>query len=137
MKSGKLVTFNILAFLTSLQVLYLYFGRGANEFSMTSGYLTSILSPFFTILVLFILALFVNLSYVAVKAKTRKNLLRISMLALVIMIIVSVIGRGFEIMDSYFCISCWFVTILYLLMLIVVIMILKDLYKLVKELTSR
>ena len=136
MKTEKLILINVLAFMTSILVLYLYFGSGAGHFALSKGYLLSVISPFLTILTLFIITLCVNISYVAVKAKTRKNLLRASMLVLIVMVIISIAMRVIEVIRGSFCLSCFVVSGFYLVLLGAIIFILKDLNKLIEELSE-
>ncbi len=136
MKLGKLITYNLLTFLLAANTFYLYFGGGSEGFSATQGFIMSILPFAVTVTILFVLSLLVTISYIAVKAKTRKILLKISLATLVVMLVISIIGRIIEIYNGVFCYSCWVSTLLYIGLLVLVILILKDLYRLIRHLVD-
>lgn len=72
MKISKIIIYNLFAFILSVNTLYLYFGEGAGAFSFTKGYLLSILSPFVVLCIIFVMTLFVNLSYIVSYSKYKK-----------------------------------------------------------------
>lgn len=134
MKTGKLITFNILAFITSLFVAYLYFGGGTQAFSLTSGYLASVAQPFILITVLFVTSLLTNLSYLATYAKSKKNLLRISLILISLLTLVSIIIRIIQAIKGNISAILILGTIFYIILLVLNIMMLKDLHRLIRKL---
>jgi hypothetical protein len=134
MKIGKLVWFNILAFLLMLNTAFLYFAGGLEAYTFTKGYFTSIMQPLVSIVFIFVVMLLVNSSYVVVYAKRKKNLLRISLIFLVIMLVLSLFGRVREFIVDVTCWLCILNTILYIVLVVFNVSILKDLYRLVHDL---
>lgn len=134
MKKGKFITYNILAFIAILNTAFIYFAGGLQVYTFTREYLTTIIQPLISITFIFITMLLVNSSYIATHVKSKKNLLRVSLLILVIMLALSIYGRIREILIGSFCLSCWLSTVLYMLLVLFNVLILRDLYKLVKKL---
>ena len=136
MKITKLITFNIISFILMISTLYLYFGGGIGIASATKVYFLAVITPIALIGIYFTTALLVNLSYIVVSAKKKKNLLRISSIIISILFISSVIKRIIEIVAGEFCFVCWINTVLYLVLVIINILILSELFQLVRKLNK-
>lgn len=136
MKIGKLITYNILALLLSLNIIYLYFSAGLGAFSLSKGFIYSILRPLGQILLLFISVLFINLSYIVISAKYKKNLLRISLMIISVLMIANIVKRILEYIDGFFWVAGNISMLLYIVLFIFNILILRDLFKLIKRLFS-
>lgn len=128
MKTSKLIIFNLISFAISVNTAYLY-SINFSTFSI-SGYLFGILS----ILAFYMSSLFISISYVAQKAITKKNLLRLSLLIITIFLIISIISRIKEIIAGIFCYPCFINTIALIVLFSINLSILCDLKKLVNKL---
>lgn len=134
MKTNKLIAYNIIILITILNTFYVFFGGGLNAFTLSKSFFLTIYQGATLIFLLWLTTLLVNLSHIVQKAKIRKNLLKISLIILLILTLFSIIGRIIELINGVFCISCWFNTILYIILTIIIIIILKDLYELLHRL---
>lgn len=134
MSTKKLILLNIVIFFTMINTYLLYFGAGLGPASATKGYLSVIFGGFLTITLLYIVSCLVSYSYFVKKALHRKNLIRVPLLIVSIMFILSVIGRIKELSLGIVCLPCWLNTVLYLVLLIIIYFISKDLYNLIKKL---
>lgn len=137
MKTGKLITYNIILLFTALNIIYIYTSAGLNAFEYSKEYIKTIWQPILLISILFIVQLFTNLSYIVTYSKTKKNLLRLSLIITSILFIVSLIVRIIEYLHGTFYIAGNTLMILYLILLISNIVILKDLFHLVKKLFNQ
>ena len=128
MNTSKLIIFNILAFITSIFTLKLHFGAG-----FTGGWSSALIMPILTITLLFLVTLLTSLSYIVTRALHKKNLLRISILVLIILSLASIIARILEAVRASVCRICIVQTLLYLVLLGLNIFILKDLHILIED----
>ena len=134
MKTGKLITFQIIAFLAAINMFFVYVSGGFSSIEPTTRYITNISIVIFNYMTLFSVIMLVSLSYVVLKAITKKNLLRVSLLILAIQLVVSMILRAIEFAQGTFDIFAILQTIFYLVLLILNISILKDLFKIIQTL---
>lgn len=137
MKIGKLVLYNVLTYLLLLNTYYLYFGHGLGEFNWSSDYIKSVSLGLIAMTLLLIMNLFVTLSYVSTRALVKKNYLRINFVLIIIVIFVGFIMRIREFMEGKYLIMNWINSFLYVLLLVVIILMLKDLYRLIKRLFEK
>ncbi len=137
MKTIKLIWLQLIAFIAILNLNYMYFSSGTIVATLSVEYLKYILLPLFSAIILFIAIMFSSLSYFIIRAKTRKNLLRISIIFLSIIMIASIISRILELINGNFCPICWFQTILYIIIFVLSISISSDLYKLLHKLFEK
>jgi len=128
MKTYKIIIFNIISFLLAINTAYLY-GINFQQFSL-SAYLSAIIS----IVLFFVVNLFISLSYIVKKVIHRKNLQRISLLIIFILLVLSLIARGKEVFASTFCYICWVNTIGLFVLFVINISVLKDLRRVVRGL---
>lgn len=137
MDNSKLIWFNIVTFVTMLATLTLYFTKGLAPLSYTTQYAMAILPALVTLIVLFIVNLLVILSFLVARGLYKKNLLRVSMLLLIVMLIVTIGGRVYEVVVvGTFCWSCLIMVVLWIVLLVLNIIMLRDLYKLIQDLFS-
>ncbi len=134
MKTGKLITFQIIAFLAAINMFFVYVSGGFSSIEPTTRYITNISIVIFNYMTLFSVIMLVSLSYVVLKAITKKNLLRVSLLILAIQLVVSMILRAIEFAGGTFDMFAILQTIFYLVLLILNISILKDLFKIIQTL---
>lgn len=134
MKTGKLILFNSLGFFSMLLVILTYSYYGFPGVQRSWDYVFQVIPPLVTLLVLWISMTFTSLSYIVSKVLHRKNLLRASIIPLLILTLTSIITRILEFVEGVFCIVCILLTIIYIVLLCLNISILNDLYRLVKEL---
>ena len=137
MKTKKLIAYNIITFLLILNTLYLFFSEGMDRFSLTSSYLKTIIIPVMLISLLFFMNFLVNYSYIISSAKYKKNMLRTTAIFLMIILILSIFTRISELFIGKFLFLLWMNTIMYAILLILVILILKELYKLISKLFEK
>ncbi len=137
MKTNKLITYNIITFLLILNTMYLFFSEGMDRFSLTSSYLKTIIIPVMLISLLFFMNFLVNYSYIISSAKYKKNMLRTTAIFLMIILIMSIFTRISELFIGKFLFLLWLNTIMYGVLLILVILILKELYKLISKLFEK
>jgi len=137
MKTKKLIAYNIITFLLILNTLYLFFSEGMDRFSLTSSYLKTIIIPVMLISLLFFMNFLVNYSYIISSAKYKKNMLRTTAIFLMIILILSIFTRISELFIGKFLFLLWVNTIMYGVLLILVILILKELYKLISKLFEK
>ena len=119
MKTKLLIIYHIVTFITLLSFLSLF--RGG---IITNGFLFSIIPA---LLILFASLLLISASYNVTRVIHKKNMLRVSAILILILFISSIVARIIEITSGVFCISCFGVSTLYLILLIINILILKDL----------
>lgn len=134
MKITKLIIYNILILIATLNIIYIYTNVGLNAFEYSKEYFKTIWQPIIMIFILFITQLFTNLSYITTYSKTKKNLLRISLLTIATLFIINIIVRIIEYISGTFYIAGNVLMIIYLTILILNITMLKDLFYLVKKL---
>ena len=120
-----------------LNTLYLFFSEGMDKFSLTSSYLKTIIIPVMLISLLFFMNFLVNYSYIISSAKYKKNMLRTTAIFLMIILILSIFTRISELFIGKFLFLLWVNTIMYGVLLILVILILKELYKLISKLFEK
>ena len=137
MKTTKLVIYNLLVLLAMLNVIFIYISQGLNAFELTKEYMKTIYMAIIYILVLFLIQIMTNLSYIKTYAKTKKNLLRVSLILTTILFIVSLILRIIEYTHSTFYIAGNVLMLIYLIIIIFNITMLKDLFLLVKRLFNQ
>lgn len=82
---------------------------------------------------LLLTTLLVSLSYATPRVLHKKNLLRISALIVGILFISNFVSRIIELFNGTFCITCSILGVIYLILFVILIKILKNLYKLVQE----
>ena len=80
----------------------LYFGAGIGAASFSGAYLSTVAAGFLTIIMLFFINTLVNLSFVVRRALFRKNMLRISLLIMLVAFAISLIMRIVEVSSVYF-----------------------------------
>lgn len=134
MKTGKLIGYQILILITIINTFYVFFGGGINAISLSKSFFLNTYQGGVIILLLWTIGLLVTLAHIVKKVILRKNLLRVSLIILSTLLLFSIIGRVIELTKGVFCVSCWINTALYLILVILTIVILKDLYKLIYEL---
>lgn len=135
MEVKKFIWFNIVSTIVIILTIFLYLSKGLNPLSYTTNYLMEVIPLTLSLIVLFTINLLVNLSYVVPRALYKKNLLRFSLIFLVIMFLLNIGGRIYEIIVyGYFCIGCWINLIFYVILIILNYMILKELFYLIREL---
>jgi hypothetical protein len=134
MKVNKLIIYQIVVLLTMINTFYLYFGGGLGAFSVSKAFFMSTYQGGLMLFVLWILGLLVTLSYIVQRVIVRKNLLRISLIIVGLLLLSSIIKRIMEFISGVFCVSCIISTILYLILFIMTISILKELYLLIEKL---
>lgn len=136
MNKGKIITYWVLIVLTMLSVLYTYTVTGI-DISSYSKYFLSMATPVLFIVFLMICFLLVTLSYIVPKALAKKNLLRVSFFLEVILLIISIALSIRIYMKGWLSISAIATVVLLFLLIIVTILMLKELYQLVRELVSK
>ncbi len=134
MKTNKLILYQIVLLLTIINTFYLYFGGGLSAFSFSKTFFMGTYQAGLTIFILWMVGLLVTLSYIVKRVIVRKNLLRISLILLGLLLLISIISRIMEFIWGVFSISCILNTVLYLILFIITISILKELYLLITEL---
>ena len=137
MKIGKLIAYNIIIFIMMINTLFLYFGGGFGAYSFSKAYFTSIWGGLFMMSLLWIVGLLTNLSFIVSRALYKKNLLRISGFMVLVLTIVSIVGRIVEIVNGTFCGACWVQTVLYIVILVLTVLMLRDLHRLIRTLSRR
>ncbi|MDA3856005.1 MAG: hypothetical protein PF569_07115 [Candidatus Woesearchaeota archaeon] len=137
MKISKLIIYNLVIFIATLNVAYIYTSVGLNAFEYSKEYFKTIWQPIVLIFVLFLAQLFANLSYITTYSRTKKNLLRISLLTITILFIMNIIVRIIEYINGTFYIAGNILMLIYLIIIILNITMLKDLYHLVKKLFNQ
>lgn len=135
MDSKKIIWFNVISMVLVLSTLFLYLNKGLAPLSYTSNYFYAIFPVAISVIMILIINLLVNLSYVISRALYKKNLLRFSMIFLVLIFLINLVGRIYEIfVYNYFCFGCYLNLILYIILIVLNFILLKDLYELTREL---
>lgn len=137
MKIGKLITYNVLTVLLTLNIFYLYFSGGLQPFSFTKEYIYLVLKPLLQALILFLTALFISMSYITKYASTKKNLQRVSLISVFILMCLNIIKRILEYKSGIFWIAGNVSMLLYIILFILNILILRDLFLLIKKLFNK
>lgn len=134
MKLTKIIIFNIIAFITAINIFYVYYGAGSPQMSFTKEFFANNALPLLLITTIFITNLFANISHLATRAIIKKNFLKINFILLLIILGFSIFSRIKELISGVFCIQCWTLTLLYLILFILTILMLRSLFKLIREL---
>lgn len=137
MKTSKLIALQIILMIITLGTFMMYFAWGIPGISRE--WLKIMAMPTLTFLALFLISIFVTLSYIVPRVLYKKNFLRVSLIFTVILFLSSLGRRIYEIMSPNwnFCAWCLIVTILYLVIFFIQISMLKDIYKLVEKIFSK
>lgn len=137
MDTKKLVIFQVLIFISMAYTSFLYLNKGLAPLSYTWEYVATVSPVLILHLILFFIGLLVTLSFVVARTLYKKNLLRVSILLLILLAVVSIIGRIVEAVTlGYVCWLCVLAIMLYIILIALNYVILKDLYDLIEELFS-
>ena len=136
MMIGKLITLNILGLLAMLNTFYTFFNNGIPAFSLSNDYFSHIAYGGFIILSIWLLILISTLNSAAKRALHKKNMLRIPLAFFVIILLISISSRVNEALNGTYCIPCYIQTVLYLLIIIVLYLMLKNLHITIDTLLS-
>ena len=123
--------------LTLINTYLIYLGGGTPAFSFTMAYLKAMAFGGGFLILLFLINMFVTLSYSAKRALHKKNLLKVSYIFLIIFFIYGLIFRIKEIMVGVIIYSHWINTILVWILIVIVYKMLKDLHKLINQLFNK
>lgn len=133
MDTKKIIILNITIFALIVNILYLFL-QSSTIGAGFINFLKNTYVPLGIIAILLIIDTFIFLSFEKGRVLIKKNLLKISLIFSIILFIGSIIARIYELYLSVFCIACWINSLLYLILVIIIILMLKDLHKLVEKL---
>ncbi len=136
MMIGKLITLNILGLLAMLNTFYTFFNNGILPFSLSNDYFSHIAQGGFLILLIWLLILISTLNSAANRALHKKNMLRVPLVFFVVLLLISISLRINEALNGTYCIPCYIQTVLYLLIIIVLYLMLKNLHITIDTLLS-
>lgn len=136
-KLGKIIGFNIVALITMINTFYVYFGGDFEAFTFTKSFFKTIALGIISILVIWLLTLFVNLSFIVKRVIVKKNLLKISAIVFILFFAVGLILRINSALEGIYSLAAWFNTILYLILTIIIYFFLKELHNLIERLFNK
>ena len=137
MMMGKLITLNILGLLAIINTFYTFFINGLPPFSLSNDYFSHIALGGFMILLIWLLILIPTLNSAANRALHKKNMLRVPLAFFIILLLISISLRIKGALNGVYCIPCYIQIVLYILIIIILYLMLKNLHRTIDTLLSQ
>ena len=136
MMIGKLITLNVLGLLAMLNTFYTFFINGIPSFSLSNDYFSHISRGGFMILLIWLLILIPTLNSAANRALYKKNMLRVPLAFFVVLLLINISLRIKGALNGVYCIPCYIQIVLYILIIIVLYLMLRNLHRTIDTLLS-